>query len=445
MTIKHIAMVLEAEGLDGAEKLLLIAYCNRTDDHGYCWPGQQRLADDCGTSIATVKRVKKKLVEKELIASKRRLDPKTGEPITNLTRVNVELLESMRRPPRSYDDNVIEQITFAADVPRPAKKKKAPKSAPEASDQVKAQDEPDPVENTAQGADQVMAQVEPDPGLNLSPAPGQVEPGSGVKLSPAPGQDDPLTLSHPPENPQRTVHPSVGSIEAGHAPEDGTDGKQVDRPSEKTQQPVQRTEGVNLLLGIGHHRPELLVTGKVLSDQGLMIDGLLASGWTRELLVPALLRPLPPGTRSVGAVIARRVRDLVATPVPQAMPMPTPRSEGAGAGPGGWEQYGQSKAQQHQTVPNREPHLGSGTYHGSADTRWDDCANCDLPIFTPTSTDVCAKCLGWPVCGDCNRRVAPGAACSACFKMPPQLQFDVCEKHGDRFVHGTACYQCSAP
>ncbi|WP_199846139.1 helix-turn-helix domain-containing protein, partial [Streptomyces sp. H-KF8] len=80
MTIKHIAMVLDAEGLDGPEKLLLIAYCNRTDDHGYCWPASKRLADDCGTSIATVKRVKAKLIKKKLIASQRRLDPRTGEP-----------------------------------------------------------------------------------------------------------------------------------------------------------------------------------------------------------------------------------------------------------------------------------------------------------------------------------------------------------------------------
>src|SRR5690606_7860436 len=82
VTIKHIAMVVEAEGLDGPEKLLLLAYCNRTDDHGYCWPGQQRLADDCGTSLATVKRTKKRLIEKKLIASMRRVDPRTGEPIS---------------------------------------------------------------------------------------------------------------------------------------------------------------------------------------------------------------------------------------------------------------------------------------------------------------------------------------------------------------------------
>ncbi|MFB8120616.1 helix-turn-helix domain-containing protein [Streptomyces sp. NPDC056465] len=444
MTIKHIAMVLEAEGLDGAEKLLLIAYCNRTDDHGYCWPGQQRLADDCGTSIATVKRVKKKLVEKKLIASQRRLDPKTGEPITNLTRVNIELLESMRRPPRSYDDNVIEQITFAADVPRPTKKKKAPKTPKEGSDQVKAQDEPDPVDNTEQGSDQVRAQVEPGAGLNLSPAPDQVEPGSGVKLSPAPDQVDPLTLSHPPENPQRTVHPSVGSKSAGHRAEDGTDGKEADPSVEKKQQyVVQRTEGVDLLLCIGQRRQELLLTGKVLADQGLMIDGLLASGWDPDHLVTALLRPLPEDTRSVGAVMASRVRDLVATPVPRDVQMPTPR--GGGNGTADWEQYEQSKAQQFPAVPDREPHLASGAFHGSAAARWENCADCDLPIFTPTATDICAKCLGWPLCEDCNRRVAPGEPCSRCFKVPSQIQFEVCEQHGDRFIKGTGCYQCSVP
>ncbi|MET8717447.1 helix-turn-helix domain-containing protein [Streptomyces sp. NPDC004735] len=440
MTIKHIAMVLEAEGLDGAEKLLLIAYCNRTDDYGYCWPGQHRLADDCGTSIATVKRVKKRLVEKQLIASKRRLDPKTGEPISNLTRVNIELLESMRRPPRSYDDNVIEQITFSAEAARPTKKKKAPKAAKEGSDQVRAQDEPDPVDNADQGSDQVRAQDEPDPGLKMSPPRGQDEPDHGVNLSPTTGQVEPLTLSHPPENPQRTVLPSVGSTQEGRAPEDG---KESDPPTEGKPRAVQRTEGVALLLGIGHHSPELLLTGKILADQGLMIDGLLASGWEREHLVAALLRPLPKDTRSVGAVMARRVRDLVASPVPQPMQMPTPRAPGSGTG--SWQEYEQSKDLRYQTVPDRDPHLLSGAFHGSSATRWDDCSSCDMPIFTPTSTDICAQCLGWPVCGECNRRVAPGEACTSCFKVPPQLQFDVCDEHGDRFVMGTACYQCSAP
>ncbi|MFF0698412.1 helix-turn-helix domain-containing protein [Streptomyces tendae] len=310
MTIKHIAMVLEAEGLDGPEKLLMIAYCNRTDDHGYCWPGQQRLADDCGTSPATVKRVKKKLIEKKLIASQRRLDPKTGEPITNLTRVNLELLAAMRRKPTDYDDNVIEQLTFAANAPLPQKKRKAPKGSGQSADQVMAQDEPGPVDNADTPTDLLMGQDEPDPQLKMSPAPGQDEPDLPPNLSPGTGQVEPLTLSHPPENPQRTVRPSVGSTDAP-PPEGRTDG------TKPAQEEIQRTEGVRLLQALGQERPELTLAGKVLADQGVVVDELFSRGWEVEALWPWLARPLPsPLKKSVAAVIAGRLKELLVTPVP---------------------------------------------------------------------------------------------------------------------------------
>ncbi|WP_256975414.1 helix-turn-helix domain-containing protein [Streptomyces sp. CS159] len=310
MTIKHIAMVLEAEGLDGPEKLLMIAYCNRTDDHGYCWPGQQRLADDCGTSPATVKRVKKKLIEKKLIASQRRLDPKTGEPITNLTRVNLELLAAMKRKRTDYDDNVIERITFDADAPLPQKKRKAPKGSGQSADQVMAQDEPDPVDNSGTPADLLMGQDEPDPQLKMSPTPGQDEPDLPPNLSPGTGQVEPLNLSHPPENPQTTVRPSVGST--GAPPMEGrTDG------TKPAQEEIQLTEGVRLLQALGQERRELTLAGKVLADQGMVVDELFRRGWQVESLWPLLVRPLPiPLEKTVGAVIAGRLKELLLTPVP---------------------------------------------------------------------------------------------------------------------------------
>ncbi|MFE6639503.1 helix-turn-helix domain-containing protein [Streptomyces tendae] len=310
MTIKHIAMVLEAEGLDGPEKLLMIAYCNRTDDHGYCWPGQQRLADDCGTSPATVKRVKKKLIEKKLIASQRRLDPKTGEPITNLTRVNLELLAAMKRKPTDYDDNVIERITFDADAPLPQKKRKAPKGSGQSADQVMAQDEPDPVENPGTPSDLLMGQDEPDPQLKMSPTPGQDEPDLPPNLSPGTGQVEPLTFSDPPENPQRTVRPSVGSMDtpSTEGRKDGTG---------PAQEEIQLTEGVRLLQALGQERPELMLAGKVLADQGMVVDELFRLGWQVETLWPLLVRPLPsPLKKSVGAVISGRLKELLVTPVP---------------------------------------------------------------------------------------------------------------------------------
>ncbi len=108
-------MVFAAEGLDGSEKLLLLGYTNWTDPYGYCWPSEDRLVDDCGTSRSTVQRTKRKLVKKNLLRSVRRKNSK-GEPISNLSRVNLPLLASMAREEKTYDDNIIDQITFDDDT-----------------------------------------------------------------------------------------------------------------------------------------------------------------------------------------------------------------------------------------------------------------------------------------------------------------------------------------
>lgn len=112
MSVEHMAMVFRAGSMDGGEKLLLLAYTNFTDPNGYCWPSEQRLADICGTSLSTVARQKRSLKAKGLLKSVRRINPKTGEPISNLSRINLPLLESMRRPDRGYDDDLVQQITF---------------------------------------------------------------------------------------------------------------------------------------------------------------------------------------------------------------------------------------------------------------------------------------------------------------------------------------------
>ncbi|MEU5599338.1 helix-turn-helix domain-containing protein [Streptomyces sp. NPDC020298] len=310
MTIKHVAMVFEAEGLDGSEKLLLVAYCNRTDDHGYCWPGQQRLADDCGTSTATVKRVKKKLIEKNLIASQRRLDPKTGEPITNLTRVNLELLAAMKRKPTDYDDNVVERITFDAEAPLPQKKRKPPKGTAQGADQVMAQNEPDPLVPPGTPSDLLRDQDEPDPGLKMSPTPGQDEPDLRLKMSPGWGQVEPLTVREPPQNHQGTVRPSVGST-GTPATEGGTDGKR------SPQREIPLTEGVRFLQSLGNAHQKLTLIGKPLQDQGLVVDELFARGWKDEVLWELLTRPLPEKLRKdVSAIVAKRLNDIMASPVP---------------------------------------------------------------------------------------------------------------------------------
>lgn len=172
------AMVYAAGGMSASEKHLLGAYCNHTDAHGYCWPGVPRLVDETGMSRATVKRVNAQLRARNLIKSVHRTNPKTGEQITNLTRVNLPLLASMRRPPRDYGDNLVEEITFEG-------------SADDASSQVTP-----------------GAQNEPPTRLTLSPPGAQNEPPPGLKMSPK-------------TSPEPSVEPSSSTARATREEEEG--------------------------------------------------------------------------------------------------------------------------------------------------------------------------------------------------------------------------------
>ncbi|MGP4001522.1 helix-turn-helix domain-containing protein [Streptomyces sp. 8N706] len=323
MTAAHMGLVFEAQGLDGPEKLLLLAYCNRTDDHGYCWPGQKRLVDDCGTSAATVKRVKKSLVDKGLISSVRRVNPVTGDPITNLTRVNLKLLSEMARPRTVYDDNVVEQITFAEDLPVPRKQRKA--KPRQDSDLLLAQDEPSP--------DLLMAQDEPTPGSSWA--------RPRLKMSPPPAHLEPLTLIDPSENPQPSLRPSAAGVSAGGASRDsGPDGGReggMGGGGPGVGQAVELTPGVEVLLAIGSEMPEWLLTGDVLRDQGAVVSRMLEHGFTPQQVRQVIVsRPLPvPLTHTVGAIVAKRLRDLEAGGPPGAV-LAIPAQNPAGEGAFGW-------------------------------------------------------------------------------------------------------------
>ncbi|MEU6756078.1 helix-turn-helix domain-containing protein [Streptomyces sp. NPDC046685] len=250
-----------------------------------------------------------------------------------------------------------------------------------------------------------------------------------------------VTQTSPVNHPDDPRRPSVGSsgAPAGLA-EGGTDGEQVDVKGQKAgARTLERTPGVELLQGLGFERPELLLTGKVLTDQARMVDGMLLEGWSRDHILTELLRPLPPQTRSVGAVISRRLRDMLSTPVPRPTRMPSPRNPEAAEGY--WESYEQDKR-----GGTFSPDAWSADQDPDAfvrrRTRWADCAECKDPIITATGTDRCGKCLGWPCCPLCTRLVRPGSCCEKCDVAPEEIQFEQCEVHGDRFVAGTACFQC---
>lgn len=127
MSVEHMALVFAAGGLKAPQKALLLALTNRTDAHGYCHPGRERLSDESGLSLASYKRVRAELIELKLLKTAVRTETtKSGSKrqTTNLFRVNLALLRKMARPERNYDDNLMQTLGFddedAQETPVPA-------------------------------------------------------------------------------------------------------------------------------------------------------------------------------------------------------------------------------------------------------------------------------------------------------------------------------------
>ncbi|MGW9447055.1 helix-turn-helix domain-containing protein [Bacillus mobilis] len=111
MSIQHMQMVFDAGDLSGSEKAVLLAYCNHTDAHGYTWAGVERVADMTGFSAKTVKNVRKALKERNLLRSSARVE-RSGRRKTDISRINLTKLASLKLPPREYKDNVIAELEF---------------------------------------------------------------------------------------------------------------------------------------------------------------------------------------------------------------------------------------------------------------------------------------------------------------------------------------------
>ncbi|MEU6496898.1 hypothetical protein ABZ890_42115 [Streptomyces sp. NPDC046984] len=163
--------------------------------------------------------------------------------------------------------------------------------------------------------------------------------------------------------------------------------------------------GIRLLLDLGAARPELLLTGQALTDQGRVVTVMLEAGWSPAQLRHVIAtRPLPnPIRTTVGAIIAARLRAAQAYPPP-------------------------ALAADHHGPPARDDaRLQPMT--GSADARsvsealtyraLVECAGCGLPGTAP-GEDLCPACLGWPLCRTCPgptpRRAHPtrDGRCTTC-------------------------------
>ncbi|QDN95919.1 hypothetical protein FNV65_05985 [Streptomyces sp. S1A1-8] len=148
--------------------------------------------------------------------------------------------------------------------------------------------------------------------------------------------------------------------------------------------------GIRLLLEIGASRPELLLTGKPLTDQGRVATVMMDAGWSAEQLRHVITdRPLPhPVRTSVGAIIAARLR------AAQAYPLPATAADHHDAPP--WDEpYASATTERSSMGAAARTVTEALTYRALV-----ECAGCGVPATAP-GEDLCPACLGWPLCRTC--------------------------------------------
>ncbi|MDN3263967.1 hypothetical protein QWJ26_29985 [Streptomyces sp. CSDS2] len=144
--------------------------------------------------------------------------------------------------------------------------------------------------------------------------------------------------------------------------------------------------GIRLLLDLGAARPELLLTGQALTDQGRVVTVMLEAGWSRDQLLHVIAdRPLPhPVRTTVGAIIAARLRAAQAYPPPAI-------AAGHHDVPS-WDDPPPRRSAESAATRTVSEAL---TYRALV-----ECAGCGVPGTAP-GEDLCPACLGWPLCRTC--------------------------------------------
>ncbi|MFE4416173.1 hypothetical protein [Streptomyces sp. NPDC056821] len=121
--------------------------------------------------------------------------------------------------------------------------------------------------------------------------------------------------------------------------------------------------GIRLLLELGAARPELLLTGQTLTDQGRVVTVMLEAGWSREQLRHVIAARPRAAQAHLPPAIAADHHD---TP---AWDDPPPQSTSSAAA---------------RTV------CEALTYRALV-----ECAGCGVPGTAP-GEDLCPACRGWP-------------------------------------------------
>jgi hypothetical protein len=223
-----------------------------------------------------------------------------------------------------------------------------------------------------------------------------------------PPVDDPTLADRPTKNTNRkkTNKQNTRPLRPCRGEATRTPGR-TDQPDTPTSPPAAHDmhPGIRLLLDLGAARPELLLTGQTLTDQGRVVTVMLEAGWRAEQLRHVIAaRPLPhPVRTTVGAIIAARLRAAQAYPPPAI-------------------------AADHHDQPARDdprPQLMTGS--AAARTVSEalthralvECAGCGVPGTAP-GEDLCPACLDWPLCRTCPgptpRRAHPDdhGRCTTC-------------------------------
>jgi hypothetical protein len=244
-------------------------------------------------------------------------------------------------------------------------------------------------------------------------------------MSGFPPVDNPTSVNRPTKNTNRKK-----TNKQKTSPVPPCERSDVARPPEETDQPDapasppaalpvdEMHPGIQLLLEIGASRPELLLTGKVLTDQGRQATLMMEAGWSSEQLRHVITdRPLPhPVRTTVGAIIAARLRAAQAYPPPATLNSRHHRGDVLDD-----EQHGGPAGERSSTASAARTVTEALTYRALV-----ECAGCGRPGTAP-GEDLCPVCLGWPPCRTCPgptpRRARPDGdgRCTPCVTASTNL------------------------